>query len=240
MAVAQMSVGGSLLAVLREFATQTEAAPPASLLLVGEGGAGKSALLEAAAESARAAGTRLLWMRGEQVGEAPYALLRCLLDQLADVLAELPDDHQAVLLAAAGRHVEAAAFEIQLGTAVVNLVRTASAARPLLMVADDLQALNAGAVHRLAYMARRLTGSRTRLLLASSPHGAGVHTDVADLVLHLPRPAAALEDDAAYARDRGDVDIAAAALRRAAELSDAAADRARRYAAAARPPLRPS
>jgi DNA-binding CsgD family transcriptional regulator len=222
-----------LLAILQEFATRAGAGPAASLLVVGETGAGKTALLESAAESARAAGARLVWMRGEQVGGAPYALLRCLLDQLADVLAGLPDDHQAALLSAAGRHVEAPAFPIQLGTAVVNLVRTASAAQPVLMVADDIQRLNTGAAHRLAYIARRLTGSRTRLLLASSPHGAGVHTDVADLVLHLPRPVTALEDDAAHARDRGDVAAAAAALRRAAELSDAAADRARRYAAAA-------
>jgi len=90
------------------------------------------------------------------VGAAPYALLRCLLDQLADVLAELPDDHQATLLAAAGRDAEAPAFEIRLGTATVNLVRTASTALPLLKIADDAQLLNAGAAQRLAYIARRL------------------------------------------------------------------------------------
>src|ERR1700761_4457324 len=228
-----------LLAILHEFATRAEASSAASLLVVGETGAGKTALLETAAESARAAGGRLVWMRGEQVGRAPYALLRCLLDQLADVLAGLPDDHQAALLSAAGRHVEAPAFPIQLGTAVVNLVRAASAHQPVLMVADDIQRLNTGAAHRLAYIARRLTGSRTRLLLASTPHGAGVHTDVADLVLHLPRPVPALEDDAAHARDRGDVAAAAALLRRGAGARGGAGGPAPPPAAPPRPPPSP-
>src|ERR1700761_1912531 len=113
MGPAEVLVGqADLLARLREFAVPADDRAPHSALLTGGHGAGKTALLEAVARSARSAGTRLVWIRGQQVGDAPFALLRQLLGQLADVLTGLPEDHQVTLLSAAGCQVEAGALEI--------------------------------------------------------------------------------------------------------------------------------
>jgi len=175
-----------LLATLREFAGQTGDIPPNSVMLVADAGAGKTTLLEAAAEAARSAGARVAWIPGKQVGAEPFAPLRNLVGQLDDVLRSLPDIHQAALRSAVAGQADAVAPQIVLATAALSLYRMASITRPLLVIVDDVQSLDAGSADRLAFVARRLTGSRTRLLVASR-RDAGILTEyAADLVLRVP------------------------------------------------------
>jgi DNA-binding CsgD family transcriptional regulator len=145
----------------------------ASLLVRGDAGIGKSALVAAAADDAAARGWRVLRAEGAQ-GEAllPLAALhRLLLPLLGDVGA-LGAAERDALLGAFGL-AEVSVPEIYgLALAVLNLLTETAVAAPVVLVVEDTQWLDRSSAAVLAFVARRLAEDPV-FLLASARTGEG-------------------------------------------------------------------
>ncbi|MER7930558.1 AAA family ATPase [Streptomyces sp. NPDC096057] len=139
----------------------------AALLLSGEAGIGKSALLDAVATRAGAAGTRVLRANGVQFeADIGYAGLNQLLVPLFDSLDLLDASHRDALRIAVGIGAGPAPSPLLTSTAVLLLLRRIAAGTPLLIVVDDLPWLDRATTSVLGFVARRLVGSRIGFLSA--------------------------------------------------------------------------
>jgi DNA-binding CsgD family transcriptional regulator len=164
------------------------------LVLRGEAGIGKTALLEHAASSAK--GKRVLRTRGIQSeSELAFSGLLELLRPLVDHLDRIPERQAAALKGALA--LEAAdeddAFAVYAGT--LSLLVTAAEDEPLLVLIDDAHWLDRGSAEALAFASRRL-GSEGIAVLWAIREGeqAGVSTEGLDeVVLHGLESDAALE-----------------------------------------------
>ena len=165
--------GGDLLGRDRElkligaFLGRVRAAGEA-LLLAGEAGVGKSALLDAAAQMASAEGFRVLRAGGTEfeAGLSFSALHQALLP-LRGELDQASRAHREALSAALGFGAGVAPERLTVSSAVLELFRRAAMADPVLLVVDDLPWLDKASAAVLGFVARRLTGSRVGLLAAS-------------------------------------------------------------------------
>jgi DNA-binding CsgD family transcriptional regulator len=141
------------------------AAGPA-LVLTGQPGIGKTALLDAAARLAGRSGLRVL--RADDVrseADVSYAALHALLLPLLDELSALPGALREALAGAVGLADVPAAGRLVVAAAVSELLRRHDG--PVLLVVDDLQWLDGASAGVLALLARRLHGRRVRLLGAA-------------------------------------------------------------------------
>jgi DNA-binding CsgD family transcriptional regulator len=163
-----------------------------SLLLSGEPGVGKSALLDAADEIAVTAGTRVLRAAGAESEVASFSGLNQLLLPLRDDFSRLDALQRNVLDAALGFSDGDAADRLVLHNAVLALLGQAGADRPLLLIVDNLHWLDQASAQVLGFVARRLSGSRVGLLTAKRTEASGP-TD-ADAPRYELMP---LDDDAA-------------------------------------------
>ncbi|MFC9621222.1 AAA family ATPase [Streptomyces sp. NPDC056930] len=140
------------------------------LVLTGEPGAGKSALVDWTAEQGRARGLRILRVRGSE-GETGLGLAG--VHQLLHPLLPgdtLPAPQQEVLDRAFGLTAtpdDAALDQLSLCVGVLALIGDAAARRPLLLLVDDAQWLDLGSVDVLGFLARRLEGKPVVLLIAA-------------------------------------------------------------------------
>jgi AAA ATPase domain len=140
-----------------------------ALLVRGEAGVGKSALLEyAVAESgmqvARAAGA-------ESEMELAFAGLHQLCAPLLDQLAGLPRPQRDALEVAFGLRAGTAPDRFLVGLAVLTLLSAAAEDRPLLCVIDDAQWLDRASAQVLAFAARRLLAEPVGLIFAAREPG---------------------------------------------------------------------
>ncbi|GAA2817322.1 LuxR family transcriptional regulator [Kitasatospora paracochleata] len=136
------------------------------LVLRGEPGIGKSALLDHAVEAAgesfrviRAAGV-------EYEAELPFAGLSLLFGPVVDRLGALPGPQRRALEAAFGLAEGGAADRLLTGLAVLGLLGELAAERPLLCVVDDVQWLDGASLDAVLLAARRLQAEGVVLLLA--------------------------------------------------------------------------
>jgi DNA-binding CsgD family transcriptional regulator len=160
------------LARLDEFVTAT--AGGGTLVLIGGPGIGKTTLWEAATESARARGVRVLSARSPVVGEAqlPYMGLVDLCDRVTDAeLTVLPTPRRQVLEGVLMRAApfDAPASEAAIALASLDVVRGLAARDPVLIAIDDLQWLDPGSSDVLVFLARRIHAARVGFLLARRP-----------------------------------------------------------------------
>ncbi|MBN6041873.1 AAA family ATPase [Amycolatopsis sp. 195334CR] len=124
------------------------------LIVAGEPGAGKSTLLEAAAAAHRG---RLLRMTGSaSESNLPFAGLHQLLRPVRAELEELPERQRAALLGAIGLAGTGSPDRLLVGVALLTLLSELAQRSPVLVVADDLQWLDAGSLDALAFAARRI------------------------------------------------------------------------------------
>jgi DNA-binding CsgD family transcriptional regulator len=137
----------------------------AALVVAGEAGVGKTALLDDAV--GRAEDFLVLRTRGIQAeAEVPFAALIELLGPVASQINALPDPQatalQAVFALAGPRHVEATTA----AAATLALVSAAAQDAPLLVLLDDAQWLDAASGFAAALAARRLREARIAILFA--------------------------------------------------------------------------
>lgn len=140
----------------------------ATLLVRGEPGIGKSALLEIASRRAEAAGMRLLSTTGVQSeARLPFAGLHQLVLPVFGGVERLPAPQRTVLLAAFGMTEDTEAPErFLIALAVLELLSDAAEHAPLLVVVDDAQWLDQSSAGVLGFVARRVEHEPVGVLLA--------------------------------------------------------------------------
>lgn len=140
----------------------------AALLLSGEAGVGKTAVLDAVANGAQHNGVRVLRAAGVQFeADIAYAGLNQLLVPLFDDFDVLDTVHRDALRVAIGIGGGPPPDRLLTSTAALLLLRLISVRTPLLIVVDDLPWLDRATNAVLGFVARRLVGSRVGFLAAS-------------------------------------------------------------------------
>ncbi|MBW8480740.1 helix-turn-helix transcriptional regulator [Actinomadura parmotrematis] len=157
-----------------------------ALLVLGEAGAGKSALLDEAAARLARAGRLVLRAEGGE-SEAPYSLacLHQLLLPLHPHLAGLPAHLRTTLEAAFGLvPAERAPDPMLLRIAVLTLLTGVSRGRPVALVVDDVHHCDRDSAEVLGFVLRRLAGADVAVLLAA--RGGQPGRDALSPALHGP------------------------------------------------------
>src|SRR3984885_6084568 len=139
------------------------------LLVTGEAGVGKTALLADAAGRARSAGMRVLSVTGrESESRLAFAGLHQLLRPVLSSAAGLPARQARALRGALGLDANPVAPDPLLtGVAVLTLLSDLSERSPVLVVADDAHWLDRSSLDALAFAASRLDAERVVLVLGT-------------------------------------------------------------------------
>jgi DNA-binding CsgD family transcriptional regulator len=140
------------------------------LVLLGEAGIGKTALLEYAVASASDL-TLLRAMGVESEMELAYAALHQLLVPMLDGLERLLGLQRDALAVAFGLRVGEAPDRFQVGLGVLGLLSEVAEERPVLCVIDDAQWLDRASAQALAFVARRLLAEGVVMLFAAREPG---------------------------------------------------------------------
>src|SRR3954447_20028530 len=137
-----------------------------ALVLRGEPGIGKTALLEHGVEAApdfqvaRAAGV-------ESEMELAFAALQQLCAPMFDRLDHLPAPQRDALGVAFGLHAGDPPDRFLVGLAALSLLAEVAAEQPLLCVIDDSQWLDKASAQALAFVARRLLAESVAIVFAT-------------------------------------------------------------------------
>ena len=157
---------GSESSLLDDLLAALRAGESRTLLVHGEAGIGKTALLDYAVSAA--AGLKILQATGvESEMELPFASLHQLCAPLLDTVHQLPAPQQGALEIAFGQAAGPAPDRFLVGLAVLTLLCHAAEGRPVLCVVDDAQWLDEVSAKTLAFVARRLWVDPVGLLLAT-------------------------------------------------------------------------
>ena len=136
------------------------------LVVSGEPGVGKTALLQSAIGSA--SGFRVMRAVGvESEMELAFAALQQLYAPLIDRLDRLPEPQRDALGVAFGLRAGEAPDRFLVGLAVLSLLADAAEEQPLLCVVDDAQWLDRASAQALVFVARRLLAESVALVLVT-------------------------------------------------------------------------
>jgi AAA ATPase domain len=142
----------------------------ATLVLAGEPGVGKTALLLATSEKAATDGFRVIQGGGvEYESDISFAALHQLVDHLSDELEHIPRTNRIAIEVALGMGSGPAPDRLAVLTASLALFRQAATSAPLLIVVDDLHWLDRSSGGVVGFVGRRLHGSRIGLIGAMRP-----------------------------------------------------------------------
>ncbi|MFD1116772.1 AAA family ATPase, partial [Sphaerisporangium aureirubrum] len=137
-----------------------------SLVLRGEPGVGKTALLEYLVE--QAAGCRVARAAGVQSEmELPYAAVHQLCAPMLDRLGRLPEPRRDALGTAFGLRAGPPADRFLVGLGVLTLLADVAGDRPLVCVIEDAQWLDGDSAQVLAFVARRLSAESVACVFAA-------------------------------------------------------------------------
>ncbi|HET9781272.1 MAG TPA: AAA family ATPase, partial [Candidatus Dormibacteraeota bacterium] len=137
----------------------------ARLVIRGEPGIGKTALLQYAVE--HSASMRVLSARGvEFEADVPFAGLSELLQPALDRLDGLPPLHAAALRSSLGLGTRIEADRLIVGAAVLGLISAFADEAPLLITVDDAQWLDRASAEAIGFVARRLVADPVAVLIA--------------------------------------------------------------------------
>ena len=135
------------------------------LLIRGEPGIGKTALLEYAL--AHAGSMRVLAARGvEFEADVPFAGLHELLHPTLGLLDRLPPIHAAALRSSLGLGPRIEADRLVIGAAALGLISAYAEDAPLLITVDDAQWLDRASAEAIAFAARRLIADPVAIVIA--------------------------------------------------------------------------
>ncbi|OBA64963.1 LuxR family transcriptional regulator [Mycobacterium sp. 1100029.7] len=152
-------------ATLEQSTSSARAGQSQVLVLRGEAGIGKTALLDFVAE--RAAGVCLARTAGvESEMELAFAGLQQLCAPLLDYGDRLPAPQSDALDVAFGRSAGPAPDRFLVGLAVLSLIGAAAENQPLMLVVDDAQWIDRISAQTLAFVARRLIAEPVALIVA--------------------------------------------------------------------------
>jgi DNA-binding CsgD family transcriptional regulator/tetratricopeptide (TPR) repeat protein len=143
-----------------------------ALVVTGEPGVGKTALIEQMCARAAADGWQLVRVLGV-AAEEPFALggLNQLVLRLEEFVAGLSDKDRAVLAPAFGGEPDSAVAMLPLVGAVLKLLESAAQKQPVLLVVDDVHWLDSISAQVISAVGRRLTHPRVRVLAGQRvPH----------------------------------------------------------------------
>src|SRR3954467_10044149 len=142
----------------------------AALVIRGEAGAGKTALLRYAAR--QAAGFRVAQVAGvESETELPFAGLHQVCAPLLRRLDRLPEPQRAALRRALGLAAGVAPDRFLVGLAALGLLTAATDERPLLCLVDDADRLDGASAQVLGFVARRLRAEPIAIVFAVGAPG---------------------------------------------------------------------
>jgi DNA-binding CsgD family transcriptional regulator len=159
-----------------------------ALLLFGEPGVGKSALLDEAGQRAEGCGYRVLRAAGvEFEADVGFSALNQLLQPLFENLDRLELWQREALTTALGLGPGPQSDDLVLANAVLALLTQAATRAPVLLVVDDLPWLDRASAKVLAFVSRRLGHSLVGLIAASRNHEDSVLSR-AGLPTHLVEP----------------------------------------------------
>src|SRR5260221_5772543 len=137
-----------------------------TLVVRGEPGAGKTALLDYLA--GRASGCRVAAAAGGQSEiELAFARLHQLCSPMLDHLDRLPVPQRDALRTAFGMSAGPAPDRFLVGLAVLGLLSEMAAAQPLVCLVDDAQWLDHASAQVLAFVARRLGAESVAMVFAA-------------------------------------------------------------------------
>ena len=140
------------------------------LVLRGEAGVGKTALLGHL--SAAADGCRIARAAGvESEMELAFASLQALCAPMLGRLGQLPGPQRDALSTAFGLSAGPPPDRFLVGLAVLSLLADAAEERPLICIVDDAQWLDRVSAQTLAFVARRLLAERVGLVFALRESG---------------------------------------------------------------------
>ncbi|WP_127506405.1 ATP-binding protein [Actinoplanes solisilvae] len=138
------------------------------LMVRGEPGVGKSALLAAAADLAGADGMRVLRANGSEFeADVSYSLLNQLLLPLYADIQRLPPALRDALTVALGFGPGPAPAALLVCNAALFLLTTAARTKPVLLIVDDLQWIDRPSAVVLGFVARRVQGTPVGVITAS-------------------------------------------------------------------------
>jgi DNA-binding CsgD family transcriptional regulator len=153
-----------------------------SLVLQGEAGIGKTALLEYLIGSA--SDMTVLWGVGvESEMELAYASLHQLCAPLVDRFERLPGPQREALRVVFGVTEGAPPDRFLVGLGVLSLFSEVAEERPLLCVVDDAQWLDQASALTLAFVARRLLAEPVGVVFAAREPGEELH-QISELEVH--------------------------------------------------------
>src|SRR3984893_10099055 len=145
----------------------------AVLVVHGDPGVGKTALLEYAVEAGQ--DFRVVQAAGvEGEMKLDYAALQQLCSPLLEFIERLPDPQREAFGVAFGLSAGQAPSPFLVGLAVLGLLSEAAEQQPLLCVVDDAQWLDGASAQALAFVARRLLAERIALAFATRTVGSGL------------------------------------------------------------------
>ncbi|WP_433221241.1 AAA family ATPase [Dactylosporangium sp. CS-047395] len=169
------------------------------VLLRGDAGAGKTALLDVAASRAEASEMWVLRATGARFEAGiDYSALHQLISPLSDRLDRLAGHHRDVLAQILGLIPGSSSDRLVLATAVLALLRAAAAERPMLVLIDDVPWIDRESATILGFCVRRIGSGAIRLLVAARTATGGIFDQVGLPERHVgplaQQPAAALLD----------------------------------------------
>jgi len=137
------------------------------LMVRGEAGIGKSALLAEACRRAEACGVRVLNVTGvRSEAKVSFAGLHQLLRPILGGIEELPRSQRDAMLAAFGMSDERAPDIFLIALAALNLMSESAGRTPLLLIVEDVHWLDRSTSDVLAFVGRRLESDPIVLLIA--------------------------------------------------------------------------
>ena len=168
---------------LRGVVSTVQAGSHQVLVLRGEAGVGKTALLGYVSE--QASEFRCVQVAGVQSDmELAFAGLQQLCAPLMDRFDELPPPQREALNVAFGRGVGATPDRFLVGLAVLSLMAAATSDQPLLCIIDDAQWLDQVSLQTLSFVARRLLAEPVALVFAARDGGAQALAGLPELAIN--------------------------------------------------------